>query len=55
MLQVTEVTEPPFLGSTLPPLYIPAQVISQKIGKDTSLERLIKGAKARQLLTPSTH
>ena len=53
MLVVNEVTDPPFLGRHLSPFYITVQVGAQKIGKDTSLERIIKGTKSSQLITPS--
>lgn len=52
MLVVNETTHPPFLGSHLPPLYATVHVASLKIGKDTSLERMVRGAKSRQTITP---
>lgn len=42
MLIVTEVTEPLFLDSRLPPLYVELTVVSPKTSKERSLEKLIK-------------
>ena len=53
MLVVNEVTDPPFLGRHLSPFYITIQLSAQRIVKDTSLERMIKGSKSNQVITPS--
>ena len=50
---INEITSPPFLGRYLPEAYIVIEVVSQKIGKESSLERLIRGTKSRQILTPT--
>lgn len=50
-LIVSEVTDPPFLGTRLPDLFIQVKVVTQKATKEVSLEKLLLRSKTQLKLS----
>ncbi len=54
VLMVTEVTDPPFLGEKLPPLYVQVNVVArQKTPRHVSVEKLLR-TKTQMKMTPKS-
>ena len=47
VLIVSEVTDPPFLGTRVPDLFVQVKVVSQKATKEVSLDKLLRRSKSK--------
>lgn len=47
VLVVSEVTDPPFLGTRLPDLFVQVKVVTQKATKEVSLDKLLRRSKSK--------
>lgn len=47
VLIVSEVTDPPFLGTRLPDLFVQVKVVTQKATKEVSLDKLLRRSKSK--------
>ena len=54
MLIVSEVTEPPFLGTHLPDLFVELKVVPGKTSKEQSVDKLIRSKSRLKNTSPKS-